>query len=75
MPIVTDPNPNAARVHDLDLIVTIPQLYGKPSDDMKTAQSIKAILQTGLHSRLRVELITEEGDTVEVFDRDWAVVS
>lgn len=68
-----DPNRDAATHHDVTLCIDVPT-FGKPSDDLKAAQGIKAILQTGLHSRVRVEYVDKEGDIVEVADRDWKVI-
>lgn len=70
--LTKDPNPNAPRHHDVVLVVTVPT-YGKPSDDMKTAQAIKESLRTGVHSRTKVEIIDEDkgGGLVEVEDREY----
>lgn len=57
------------RHHDIELVITYPT-FGKPSDDMKTAESIKAILQTSLHSRVTVGLCRENG-VVVVGDRQY----
>lgn len=70
--LTVDPSPNAPSHHELTVLVTIPT-YGKPSDDMKTAQAVKAMLQTGVHSRAKVELIDDKG-FVEVADREYRKV-
>ena len=71
--MIEDPSPNAARHHTLSLLIEVPT-YGKPTDDTKTAQAIKSILQTGLHARIKVYLADENGDLTEVADRDWRKV-
>jgi hypothetical protein len=74
MPLVEDPNPNAPRQHVLGLIIEVP-VYGKPTDDLKTAQAIKAMLQTGVHSRVVVSMMNEEGVMVEVENRKWRAIA
>lgn len=62
-----DPNPNAARTHTVRLEIEIP-VYGKPTDDLKLARSLKAMILVGVHSRAIVRLVDDNG-TVEVPER------
>lgn len=62
-----DPNPDAARHHLVRLEIEIP-VYGKPTDDLKLARSLKAMILVGVHSRAIVRLRNDNG-TVEVPER------
>lgn len=56
--------------HEVRMVITVPT-FGRPEQDMKLAQSMKAILQTGLHSRVKVELLDSDDHKTIVEDRKW----
>lgn len=68
--LTVDPSPNAPRHHVIRLYMEIPT-YGKPSDDMKTAQGLKSTMRVGVHSRATIKLVDAAGEHVEVPDREF----
>jgi hypothetical protein len=71
--LTVDPNPDAAIRHEVSVVIDYPT-FGRPSDDIKVAQSIKNILKTGLHSQVTVTLVDQEGNLTPIPDRDWSSI-
>lgn len=69
-PMTTPLNLDRSDHHEVRMVIIVPT-FGRPEQDMKLAQSMKAILQTGLHSRVKVELLDSDDHKTIVEDRKW----
>lgn len=50
------------------------KVFGRPDQDMASAQQVKRILQTGLEESLEVSMIDEEGNVIPIPDREYKKV-